>query len=172
MKIRKFLMRNKELIQGISIMVQAIAIVALVVITGLYAMSTRNMADVMSKELEASNRPHVGIIGETHLRRDYRLDFIPKITNTGKVPAEIVSIETDIPNAKYLFDTIILHPTEERSPLIEINKPDINEDLPFLVKIQYYGVTKEREKYCIQYNYEIDGGNPEKVRLKSSEYCD
>lgn len=149
---------------------QALFALLLVVVTIFYAHSSWKMTNIMKNEFEYSHRPFVGIINETHLRKGYQFEFIPKLANGGNSTAEIVGIETDISNSKYLFGSIILLPNQERTISLAINKPHQDEDLLFKVKIIYRDLISQKE-YCILYDYEIDGGFPEKVYLKSSEYC-
>jgi hypothetical protein len=91
-----FFEKNKSIIQGISSIIQAVTVIILVIVTIFYAVSTKNMANVMIDEFELSKKPYLKI-NDINLEENSNNSILNiLLANVGNVPILIDRLETNI----------------------------------------------------------------------------
>lgn len=155
--------KSPNQIQTLMAIVQTFTVIVLVIVTIFYAGSTKNMADIMKKEFEQSNRPFI-FVKDAILDPEAKLIKV-NLENIGKVPAKVYivnlkinisDVESDHSRGNYSF----IYPNEEVSVafLIEnenIERILIEEGFSGDIKIEYWRISDEKRENTYDYNVEF-----------------
>ncbi len=157
--------------------IQAVVVPILVIITGIYAISTHQMVTVMSNEFE----PYLSAEDlEINYLKNGGIEVNAIIRNVGAVPVRYSLVEkyNSIINSSELsvidraFD---LFPEQEfRESLFTLSKESSLEKYDFGFSIHYYGYTtnnKPTQTRCIRYSYRHLEGSKEKYEKLNAIFC-